>query len=259
MSATVVIVVIIAVLVLLVAFTFISQTIERKRKQRQRMLSSLRLRSQDFKYLITGFPDQFLPKELNALVHRCLIDVCEQLATLEPKVKTHVDELAYYTQQMEAIQRRPKAQKRPSLKDPQQVKDVKLLLQGLNSFIATQRSRGHLTEQQYSKYSNQIKKLVVQITVDTYLVNAKQAHTSSKYRLAIHFYGLARKLLAKESGESNYQKQIQQLSGVIEKLEAQAAAEGTPVTTVQTGGAVDSEWEKFEEAEEKWKKKSLYD
>lgn len=260
MSSTAVIITIIVCLVALVAYAFVSQTMERKRKQKQRMLAALKQRSKDFKYMISGFPQGFLSKDLNALVHRCLVDVCEQLTNLEPANKTHIDEQALYSKQLEAIKRQPKAVKRTSLDNPQQVKEVKALLQGLNSFVANQQQRGNISVAQYKQYEVQIKQLVIQLTADNYIVNAKQAQGSGKGRLAVHYYTLARKLLAKESAHTDYQKQIAQLDSVIQKLEATITEQEPEQPPPQTSAEAPSEWDEFgKDEEDPWKKKSVYD
>jgi hypothetical protein len=237
---------------------------ERKRKQRQRMIAALKLRSKDFKYMISGFPPEFLSKDLSALVHRCLTEVLEQLVNLEPNNKSYVDELALYSKQLEEVKRKPKKTSRVKLTNPQQVKEVKTMLQGLNNFIGVQHQRGNLSATQFKQYERQIKQLVVQITVDSYIVNAKQAQGSGKTRLAIHYYTLAKKLLAKESGEMSYQKQILQLNGVVAQLEAEMAEQEPEYETDKQAEAAkeqaSSEWDEFnKDPEDPWKKKSVYD
>ncbi|NIB44417.1 hypothetical protein HBA55_32785 [Pseudomaricurvus alkylphenolicus] len=252
-------------MVALVTYALISQNIERKRQQKIRLLSALKLRAKDFKYMINGFPDDFLPKELNILVHRCLTDVTEQLAKLEPKEKVYIDELALHRQQLENAQRKPANTKRTTLDNPQQVKEVKSLLQGLNTFIAQQQKKGNLSPAQFKQYESQIKHLVIQMSVDAYIVNAKQAQGSDKGRLAIHYYTLAKKLLAKESGETSYIKQIQQLNAVIDKLESELKEQEPEYEIDQRAEAAkqeaEAQWDEFEEQEsdDPWKKKKIYD
>jgi len=264
MSSSSIIALIIVLLVALVAYAFVSQTMERKRKQRQRMIAALKLRSKDFKYMISGFPPEFLSKDLSALVHRCLTEVLEQLVNLEPRNKSYVDELALYSKQLEEVKRKPKKTSRTKLTNPQQVKEVKTMLQGLNNFIGLQQQRGNLSAPQFKQYEQQIKQLVVQITVDSYILNAKQAQGSGKTRLAVHYYNLAKKLLAKESGEVNYQKQILQINVVIERLDAEMAEQEPQYDTDKQAEAArdqaTSEWDEFnKDPEDPWKKKSVYD
>lgn len=263
MSSALIISLIIAVLVLLMSYAFISQTIATRKDQKKRLLSALKLRSRDFKFLLNGFPPNFLSKDLNVLVHRCIIEVTEQLAKLEPKEPLHAEELVLFKKQMEQAQRRPKDAKRAKLSNPQQSKEVKRLLQELNKFLIHLRKRGSISESQHTSYEAQIKNMVVQLAVDTYIMNAKQANASNKTRLAIHYYTLARKLLAKESGSQNYKKQILQLNEVIAKLEEKAheeEPESKPTEFSQASEkAAQEQWADFGQDDETWKKKSVYD
>ncbi|MGH1370844.1 MAG: hypothetical protein ACRBBW_02330 [Cellvibrionaceae bacterium] len=264
MSSTSIIALIVVLLVALLAYAFVSQTMERKRKQRQRMLAALKLRTKDFKYMLSGFPPDFLSKDLNALVHRCLIEVLEQLVGLEPSNKAYVDELALFSKQFEEAKRKPKKEARTKLTNPQQVKEVKSMLQSLHNFIGLQQKRGNLSAAQFKQYESQIKQLVVQITVDSYILNAKQAQGSNKARLAVHYYTLAKKLLLKESGNASYQKQVQQLATVIDELEAELTAQEPEYEADKDAEAAreqaSSEWDEFnKDPEDPWKKKSVYD
>lgn len=256
MSSTAIIALIVGILVILVAYAFISQTLERKRKQRQRLLTALRLRCKDFKFMVSGFPDGFLPKDLHILVYQCLVETCGRLCELEPGDKSHQDDLALFTQQLSEARQRPgNSPKRKALTSPAQVKEVTTLLQVLHNFIAQQQQRGLINDLQAQQHASQIKQLTVQITVDSHLLSARHALNHQKHRLAIHFYTLAKKLLAKESGEVNYQKQILQLNGAIAKLE-QLLAEQPASETQPVQGS--SEWAEFEK-ESAWQRKTLYD
>lgn len=262
MSSVVIISIIIVLIVALVSYASISQTIATRRKQKKRLLSALKIRSKDFKYMIAGFPPNFLSKELNVLVYRCLIDVLEQLSKLDPQEKIYIDELMLFNKQYEDAQRKPKKTARTKVESPQQAKEIKRLLQGLNQFIGNLLKRGTITSGQFKEYNEQIKSMVIQMTVDSYLFNAKQSQSIGKTRLAIHYFSLARKLLNGESGKQNYTKQIQQLDAVIAKLEAKAAEEDPKGTAraKSTEGSDDSgEWDEFKQDESEWKKKSVYD
>lgn len=264
MSSTSVITLIIVLLVALLAYAFVSQTMERKRKQRKRMVAALKLRTKDFKYMISGFPPDFLSKDLSALVHRCLIEVLEQLVGLEPSNKAYSEELALVSKQLEEAKRKPKKPARTKLTNPQQVKEVKSMLQSLHNFIGQQQQRGNLSMAQFKQYESQIKQLVVQLTVDSYTLNAKQAQGSNKGRLAVHYYTLAKKLLAKESSNADYQQQIEQLSTIINELETELAEQEPEYEADKDAEAArenaSSEWDEFnKEPEDPWKKKSVYD
>lgn len=256
--------IIVALLIAAVGYAFISQNLEKKRKQKQRLLSALKTRSRNFKYMLSGFPADFLTKELNILVYRCLVDVCEQLAKLEPGEPSYVEELQLYSSQMEEAKRKPATQKRAPLENPQQIKEVKQHLEELNKFIALLEKRGGVSKSQADGFGRQIKQLVLQVSVDNYTLSARQARENDKTRLAIHFYSLARKLLVRENTSSGYQKQVSQLNNVISQLEAQLAEEEPEYQPSELEALQKEEaqqaWDKFSnEEDEPWKKKRVYD
>ncbi len=263
MSSSTVIAFIIVLLIALVSYAFVSQTLERKRKQRQRLLTGLKQRWKDFKYMASGFPEGFLPKELYLLVHRSLIDICEQLIALEPKTKEYTNALSVYTQQYQNIQSRPPLQGRVSLDNPQQIQEIKTLLQGLNGFVNSQHKRGRLSAAQHSQYEQQIRQLVAQVTVDTYLISAKQAAGQEKLRLAIHYFLLAKKLLIKEDASTNHHEQIQSIDEKLRLLEQQLTEQdqlAPQATKPDTQESVSNEWDEFtNETSDGWKKKAIYD
>ena len=89
MSPILLISIIVIVLLTAVGYALVFQTIDNKRKQRQRVVTALKQRANNFAYMIHGFPLNFLTKDLTVLVHRCLIDVNEQLAKLDPADESH--------------------------------------------------------------------------------------------------------------------------------------------------------------------------
>lgn len=249
--------IIIALIILLCCYAFVSQTIEKKRKQKQRLLTAFKQRAASFKFMISGFPPEFLTKDLLVLVYRSLVDVLEQLATLEPENAKHMDELKHFSDQLEEANRTGKAHKRVKFTSPQQIKEVKHHLEELHKFLLYLLRKGTINQPQMNHYAAQIRQLVLQITVDSYLMNAKQAQKVEKLRLAIHYYQLAKKLLDRENSNKQYTAQIKQLSGVINELENQANIKQTPQTAQEGEGS--EEWDQFAEPEDDWKKKNVYD
>jgi len=255
--------IIVALLIGLVCYAIIAQNVEKKRKQKQRLLNALKVRSRNFKYMLNGFPPDFLTKELIILVYRCLVDVCEQLARLEPNEHVYVEELQLYSSQMEEAKRKSAQKKRKPLDNPQQIKEVKQHLEELHNFIHQLERRSNINKAQADTYSRQIKQLVLQMSVDAYVMNAKQAQENSKTRLAVHFYTLARKLLIRENGGGSYQKQVSQLNNLISQLEAKLNEEEPSYKETELQAAQKEEaqeaWNKFNEDDDTWKKKRVYD
>lgn len=256
--------IVVALLIGSVCYAIVAQNVEKKRKQKQRLLKALKTRSRNFKYMLSGFPPDFLTKELVILVYRCLVDVCEQLAKLEPGESVYVEELQLYSSQMEEATRKPAQKKRKPLDNSQQVKDVKQHLEELHNFIQQLEKRGNINRSQADTYSRQVKQLVLQLSVDAYVMNAKQAQGSDKTRLAIHYYTLARKLLIRENTAGSYQKQVSQLNNLISQLESQLTKEEpnykeTELQATQKEEAREA-WDKFnDDDDDSWKKKRVYD
>ncbi len=262
MSSVTITIIIIVLLAGLVCFAFVSQTIEKNRKQKQRLLAALKLRARNFKYVLSGFPPDFLTRDLTVLVHRCLIDVCEQLSKLEPNERQYVDELQFYTQQMEEVQKKAKSPRPKPLENPQQVKEVKSHLEDVNKFVFQLEKRGTLNSAQAQAYSKQIRQLTLQMTVDNYILNAKQAQGGEKNRLAVHYYGLAHKLLARSNTEGHFNKQIAQLDQLLEtlklKLEEEEPNYRETDAQLEEKALAEKAWDSLDE-EDTWKKKSVYD
>jgi len=252
-------------LVCLAAYTFLSHSIEKRRIQRQRLITALRARRNSFRDLATGFPSGFLSNDLTTLLYRALIDGCEQLSRLEPKDPSHTEQLNLYTSLLAA--QKETTQQRARLENPEQIKEARALLQELYKFVIQQSSLNLINSVQTEAYTDQIKRLVLQITVDGHVINARQSQQVGKTRLAIHHYTLARKLLLSENASHGFDKQIAQLDAVITKLEEKAIQNGETVPSADSSDkhgepspvASSKEWEQFEQNNAQWKKKNIYD
>ncbi len=254
---------IIALLSALACYAFISQAVEKKRVQKQRILMTLKTKQRNFVHLINGFPPNFLTNDLLALIYRALIDTCEQLSKIEPKDHRHLDDITLYTNQLDALPKNNAAQ-RVRVENPQAMKDIRHHLQELQHFLIQQEATKTINKVQLVAYIDQINRLALQMSVDAYLFQAKQAQQIGKLRLAIHFYLLAKKTLATENSSRSYDKQIVQLDGIIAKLEEKAQTRGGDALEAASNTAVPSdptskEWENFAPPDDKWKKKQIYD
>jgi len=259
MSSLMIASIIFALLVVLVGYAFISQTLEKRRQRRQRLLTALKHRQRNFKFMLSNFPPGFLTKDLSLIAYRALLDACEHLSHLEPKEPSHMEDFTHYSSEMEALKHQANP-KRGRVERPEQVGEIKQQLHDLYRFIVQQAERGNIGHTQAQTYTDQIKRLAVQASVDAYTVSARQAQAAGKPRLAVHFYTLARKQLTKDGGNQIYAKQIAQLSKVINKLQQQLALE-TDIPGQKAGLAPEEqkEWEQFDQEEEGWKKKQIYD
>ncbi len=253
-------------LTLLAGYLFISHSIEKRKVQRQRLVTALRARRNSFRDLATGFPAGFLSNDLTSLLYRALIDCCEQLTVLEPKDHTHSEQLTLYSNLLSAIKENTQ-QARVRLDNPQQIKEAHGLLQELYKFVMQQSALKQINQVQTDAYTDQINRMLLQMSVDGHVFNARQAQQAGKIKLAIHFYTLGRKALAAENASHTFDKQIAQLDGVIAKLqekldsagEAAPATEGPAATGKAAAPDSSKEWKQFDEENAKWKKKQIYD
>lgn len=249
---------ILALIIALASYIFISQSIEKKRVQRQRVHMALQTKRRNFVHMINGFPPGFLTSDLLSLIYRALIDSCEQLRLLDPKDQQHQDDVTLFTNQMAALPKSAPAQ-RVRFDNPQQMKDVRQNLQELQRFVVQQESARIINKVQADSYIDQIKRVNLQMGVDSYIYLAKQAQQIGKLKLALHYFGLAKKLLVSENASRAYDKQISQLDLLICKLEEQAQVQKEPETGEQDPAASEKEWESFATPEDSWKKKQMYD
>ncbi len=261
MSSVNIIISIIVLLGILVCYAFIMQSLKQKREQRNRILAALKSRCRNFKFMLNGFPQGFLPRDLLLLVQRSLIDVCEQLAKLEPREPSHVQDLQMVSTQMAETQRHAKPVAQISLDNPQQLKEVKICLEELHRFIHQLETRTILSHNQAEGYRAMIKQLVLQITVDGYVMQGKIARQSSKTKLAFHYFDLALKLLLREGKAGQFTERIENLKTIQQELLKQLELEHAPVSDKEQAEAeeIASEWDKFDSDEEVWKKKHAYD
>lgn len=252
-------------LILVAGYLFLTHSIEKRRVARQRLITALRARRNSFRDLATGFPAGFLSSDLTGLLYRALIDCCEQLTRLEPQDPTHAEELVLYTNLLASLKDHQPPHARVRLENPQQIKEAHHLLQELNRFVMQQSTLQLINQVQTKAYTDQIKRLVLQISVDGHAFNARKAQQVGKPRLAIHHYTLARKALTTENASHTFDKQIAQLDSVIAKLQEKIDAAGDVNTQAAAAKAAamadpsNKEWKHFDEENEKWKKKQIYD
>lgn len=252
---------IVVLLSALACYAFISQSIEKKRVQKQRILMTLKTKQRNLVHLINGFPPNFLTGELLSLIYRALIDACEQLSKIEPKEQRHLDDITLYTNQLDTLPKNNTTQ-RARVDNPQAMKEIRQHLQELQHFLAQQEALKAINKVQLGAYTDQVKRLSLQMAVDAYLYHAKLAQQAGKLRLAIHYFTLAKKLLIAENTTRSYDKQIAQLEDITNKLEEKAQLTGEVAAPVNTTSSdpTSKEWENFTPPDsDAWKKKQIYD
>lgn len=265
MSAVLVISLVAVVAVIALAYALVFQTLDNKRKQRQRVTSAMVQRAKIFEQMTRSFPDNFMPKDIVALIYRCLVDTFEQLIKLEPNNKKHAEAAVSYQDAMAKTQKLNDAQLITKLGDLQKIKEVRTQLQDLHKFVEKLLQKGSINTAQAKVYSKQIRDITVNISVEAYQMNANQALLENKTALAIHHNVLARKLLTKVNANNIYAVQLAEINTTLTELEAKLAEEETEKENTdadgETGenGGDNKEWNGFDDGGADWKKKTVYD
>lgn len=252
MTSVLVIAALVILATALVCYVFISQHLAKKKKQQARVLKALKHRQQFLKMLVSELPAGYLPAELNSFVYRVLLNTCEQLAKLDPG-GGYNQEFQQYSQQLQASGTATKV-KLP----PEKSAEASSLLKELGRYITAQSGAGAIPAATAKGLLLHIRRLLLSASVDSHLLQAKKARSENKLRLAIHYYNLARKLLLKENAQQGFQKQVDQLSEVITKLEQEYAAQQPQTKPSGEEPESDEAWNKLDD-EDDWKKKQVYD
>ena len=263
MSSITIITAIIVLLAVLVCYAFVAQTVAQKRQQRERLSNALKTRVRNFKFMLNNLPAGFLPKELTLLIQRSLIQVLEQLVKLDTKDGNHAQDLKIVAQQMAETQRQPpQSSASPPLDNPQKAQEVKACLEELYKFIFQLEGKKGMTRPQANVYRNMIKQLVLQLTVDGYVLHGRIAKEKEKFRLAAHYFDLALKLMQREGNNGQFDgriKQLQNLIAELQNLDGGGPLEAEAEIEEDNGKEnINEQWDKFEK-EANWKKKQIYD
>lgn len=264
MSSIAIIIIIIVLLSMLVCYAFIVQSLRQKREQRDRLLLALKARARNFHYMLDGFPQGFLPKDLTLLVQRSLQLVYEQMVRLEPKNASHRENMQTLAAKVAAAQKESdKPTVTVSVDNPQQSADIKLCLEELYKFVFQLERKGQLTQLQAEAYRAIIRQLLLHLTVDTYILHARIAQEKDKLQLACHYFELAIKLIQKEGQKSQFEPKLLQImnaKGGLEKILSERGETRDPVPGEDSPPTpVGAEWDEFDKMSQSWKKKQLYD
>lgn len=240
-------------LALMLVLAFSIHTIERNKREKRQMESMLRKKLSDLLYMLNHFPVNFLGTDLQVLICKSVLDVYEQLIDVDPKNREYSNNRRAITERLQNLQSQNKEQGYQPLDNLAQIKEIKGMLGLLGGFITRLYNQKVLTPEQASHYSNQLKKLLAQTTVDSYVVGARDAEGSGKLKLAIHYYTSAVQKLKKEGLDSLYHEHILRFDRRVEEL--QLLVEKNP-EAAESSLAIASE--KLEE-DDPWKKKQAWD
>lgn len=250
---------------LLVCYIFIRQTIVKKKKEKARLQRALVKRAKFLIQTIDSFPQNFLDTELSILLLRSTVDTFEQLTQLVPDENQYVDKFKLYTQKLEDTIKSGKDddQTQAIIDNSSQINEIRQSLNQLGRFIHSWAQRGNISQKQYGVYKTQIKKLIVQLMVDNYIIAAAQAVETEKAKLGIHYYTLAKNLILEEGLTTIKRKQLSLIEEAVPKLQAtldneiQKRAQDKIAEDAETSEEA-SQWSELEEDSD-WKKKNMYD
>ena len=264
MSSVLIIVIIVVLLVGLVSFAVISQSVSHAREKRNRSITALKTKARQLKYMVSGFPKGFLPRDISLLLQKNLLNVLEQLSSLEPQESQHKQDLQWIASLLNDTQRVAQPEATETLENPQQIKEAKLCLEELNSFVTKQEQKGVFNESTAENYRDRMKQMVLELGMDTYILQARSAEQIGKYKLAVLHLENALNMAIKE-GYSNgqIQKKVnflkQKLETTRELAEQESSDEQAPKPQ-HNEEETNEAWQEFEnETDDGWKKKHAYD
>lgn len=255
MSTTTIIIAVSAALAVLVIVVFTLQQLEKSNREKQAQIASLKTRLRNFQYLLDGFPEGFLSRDLRALVCRCLLDALEELMKFEPRAAQHKQEHGDISARLQQIKIQPPQGTYQPLADRAQIQEVQRLLTSLYNVVQKLAQRKRLPANEAAHYTQEISALTMRVALDSHLQAAQQALASGKPRLAVHYYGLAIDKMRKNNGKGLYSAQLQLCEQRV--LELEQVAEHQPAAEEQA--ATPEGWKEFGADPEGWKKKSVYD
>ncbi len=262
MTAVYIIIGLILLTCALICYIFIKQTIVKKKREKARLFNALEKRSKELLQMLNAFPPHFLPKDLSLFLHRCIVDVFEQLSKLEPDRPEFLDQFTLYTTAMENIVRQPANANEVRLQTTSQINEIRQYLNYLGRFLQKWLQRGNLSEKQYSSYKNSLKNLAAKLMVDNYMLSARKSIEIKKHKLAAHYFTLAKDMITKEGLASSQKDNLsyidEELARLEELMREEEEAAGIAKAELKPNDDDNDEWSEFEESDE-WKKKNVYD
>ncbi len=252
MTTTTIIIAVAAALFIMMAVVFTMQQIEKSNRDRQALAASLKSRNRSFQYLLDGFPDGFLSRDLKQLVCRCLLEGLEQLAKVEPRDTQLQQQQLQIQDKLAQLAQQPDSNSYQPLTNPAQVQEVQKLLGSLANVVQKLGESGRLQPAQSQHYGKQIRRLVTRVALDSHVTAAQNAEREGKPRLAEHHYKLAVDKMMKDNSDGFYAAQIVNVQQRIALLESAPAEQASATPTADA-------WKGFGEEKQEWKKKSVYD
>ncbi|MFT6388034.1 MAG: hypothetical protein ACJAUP_001407 [Cellvibrionaceae bacterium] len=268
MTQVYVIIGIIMLACLLVCYIFVKQTVIKRKKEKMRLRRALEKRSQDLVRMLTAFPPNFLPNDLQIFLYRCIIDVFEQLSTLAPEEHEYLENCTRYTSHMETAARSPQTQSQASIQNSSQINELRQHLNYLGRFLQKWLQRGNINAKQYAHYKVLLKNNITKLMIDNYSLSAKYAVDIEKHKLAAHYFMLAKNLITKEGLIASHKGRLLLINQELVKLDEHLKAEAEKQVGFdgiehkeKDNNHEDENTQKLQQFKEvdEWKKKNVYD
>ena len=253
MSTTAIIIAVLACVFVLIAVTFTLQQIEKNTDEKNALIASLKTQTRNFQYMLDGFPEGLLNRDLKLLVCQCIDEGLEQLLRLDRKNPQHAQQHRQLQEKIAQLQTQGAA---PSayqpLTNPAQIQEVQKLLNSLYNVVQRLYQNKRLNAAQAESLGKQVQRLATRIALDANLAAAQQALQNGKPRLAQHHYGIAIEKMSKDNADGQFSAQIaacQQRQAELEKV----------ASTQAVSGPLSNDWKSVGTEPEQPLKKSVYD
>ncbi|MGH1469869.1 MAG: hypothetical protein ACRBCS_01645 [Cellvibrionaceae bacterium] len=210
MSSTFIIGLIIAVLSCLLGYAFIFQSAEHKSQQKQRLLSAFKQQLASLISVAEGIPPGLLTKDLAGLIYHCITDVSEQLIRLEPRNPSFRQAHSKY-QQLMISSKNQNPNGSPSFGSSQAIKNTQHFLRQLHDIIGTLQQQRKLNSEHASGYSEQVKELMLQTSVEECFLLANKAKEEGNSKTEALYYQHIIELLSKSNQTGRFDDQISQV------------------------------------------------
>jgi len=258
------VIVVIGLLTSLACYAFIAHRSAYKKEQHIRLVTGLKARTRNIKNMLGGFPEGFLPNNILALAQKQLVEISQQLMKLEPEQKTHLHTFQTSSAELSEAQRESKPRPYSSLQSPRQIAEVKACLEELHKFIYRQEKHKNLSRQTADSHREHIKLLLVQVSIDASMIQARNSEQCGNKKLTLHHLENALKIIVdggKANKLANRAKTIREkISATKQEIKQEAPKPSQqPETPSNEDKETKKEWDKFDKAEEAWKKKNVYD
>ncbi|MGI1678345.1 MAG: type II secretion system protein M [Cellvibrionaceae bacterium] len=210
MSSTFIIGLIAAVLCCLLGYAFVFQSAEHKSQQKQRLLSAFKQQLLNLVGVAEGVPKGLLTKDLAGLIYHCITDVSEQLIRLDPRNESFRQTHSKY-QQLMAATKNQSNNASPSFGNSQEIKNAQYFLRQLHGIIETLQQQNKLKSEHASGYSEQVKELILQTSIEECFLLAKKAKDEGNQKTEALYYQHTIELLNKSNQNGRFNDQISQV------------------------------------------------